>query len=228
MRKDIAINIHTKDLRLASSVTYVTYPFTWVINPFGKSDCLYAEINLPVNFSQDLIKTKGIDVNIPYTPSYKDFYIRIKKQIGNGSYSYILNPADNSQWFVAQAGLYGQEKTNIKASQLIEVSEGTYHIVVNNGVAEIYNSEHMDFAIVNANMQNKNMMLLCVPGNNYRYPLTGVGLVRYLNSNIATTNLSQVLQREFENDGVQVLEASYNQELNFLDLQLDTTKVDNE
>ena len=229
MREDIAINIHTKDFQLEpTQFGYAVYPFSWIQNPFGDVSCLYAEIELPVLFSQDTLMSNGIDVNIPYTPQYKDFYIRIKRHTGNGAYTYITNPIDYSHWFIVQAGLYGRNKTNIKASQLIMVSESSYHIIINQGAIEIYDSDSLDFAISNANTQNKNLMLLCIPGNNYRYPLTGVGLVRYLNSNIDYTDLSHVLKTEFSSDGVQVMEASYNHRLNFLDLKIDTSKVDNE
>lgn len=228
MRRDIAIDIHTRDFLLSPSKTNTIYAFSWIVNPFGNNNCLYGEMEIPSNMSENMLQTIGVVVAIPYTPHYKDFYIRIKKQTGNNMYSYLQNPVDNSRWFLAQAGLYGQQKKNIKASQLIEVSESLYRIVINHGIAELYNGENMDFVISNANAQNKNFMLLCVPGNCYRYPVTGVGLVRYLNGNIESSDLADVLKTEFSNDGVYVLDAEYNEKLKFLDLKLDTSNVDNE
>lgn len=228
MRRDIKIDVFTHDINFTSGKARDTYPFGWISNPNGLERYIYGEIELPMSVSEDMVKTDGINIVIPYTSIYKEFYVRIKRKIGNSTYVYMQNPVDGSNWFLAKTGLYGREKVNAYASRLIEVSESSYRIVINKDVAEIYNGENIDFNIAPANAQNKNMLLLCVPGNNYRYPLTGVGLVRYVNSNIDHTNLSAVLQREFSNDGVQVISASYDHNTKYLDLQLNTEQVDKE
>lgn len=70
-------------------------------------------------------------------------------------------------------------------------------------------------------------MLACNPSNNYRYPVSGIGLVRWINAvNINKGNLAEVMQREFLEDGVIVKEASYNYELQEIDhLELDTSNA---
>lgn len=228
MRRDIKIDVFTHDINFTFGKARDIYPFGWISNPNGLERYIYGEIELPMSVSEDMVKTDGVNIVIPYTSIYKEFYIRIKRKIGNSTYVYMQNPVDGSNWFLAKTGLYGREKVNAYASRLIEVSESSYRIVINKDVAEIYNGENIDFNIAPANAQNKNMLLLCVPGNNYRYPLTGVGLVRFINSNIDYTNLSAVLQREFSNDGVQVIAASYDHNTKYLDLQLNTEQVDNE
>lgn len=228
MRRDIKIDVFTHDINFTSGKARDIYPFGWISNPNGLERYIYGEIELPMSVSEDMVKTDGVNIVIPYTSIYKEFYIRIKRKIGNSTYVYMQNPVDGSNWFLAKTGLYGREKTNAYASRLIEVSESSYRILINKDVVEIYNGENIDFNIAPANAQNKNMLLLCVPGNNYRYPLTGVGLVRFINSNIDYTNLSAVLQREFSNDGVQVIAASYDHNTKYLDLQLNTEQVDNE
>ena len=141
---------------------------------------------------------------------------------------YIVNPVDGSVWFVVKVGMYGGEKENAWVSKLITISEDKFYFRINSGTAEIYNGAETDFTIGKANKQNGNMLLECVPTNNYRYPVTGVGLVRWTNSNIEYTRLSEILQREFTDDGVTVLDASYDFDTKDLYLNLDTSFVDRE
>lgn len=70
------------------------------------------------------------------------------------------------------------------------------------------------------------MLLKCLPSNSYRYPISGVGFIRYLHANISNTDLADVLQSEFEAENVKVLNASFDSDTGNLDLDLDFSKVD--
>ena len=81
-------------------------------------------------------------------------------------------------------------------------------------------------ANINANIQNRNLLLQCVPSNNYRYPTSGVGLIKYLHANLAHSGLAEKLQTEFKNDKVNVINAAFNSYSGDLELDLDFSEAD--
>ena len=227
MRKDIEIHINTGDLSFDHGTIPVGCEFQWVDNPGALTRYIYGEIVVPSSLSTKHIIEYGINAIIPYTPIYKEFYIRIKRQVDENNYSYLQNPVDGTEWFLAQSGLNGSEYKNIFASELPLISVDKFLCKPQNGAINIYAPGITDFNIVPALRQNTNMMLACCPTNNYRYPLTGVGLIRWVKSNIDNTNLAEVLQKQFGDDGTPVITAKYNYETMKLDLKLDTANVDN-
>ena len=142
------------------------------------------------------------------------------------NYSFVQNPVDGSEWFLVQAGLYGKQCRNIFASELPLISLEHFYCRIQDKDIRIYASGRTDFNIVPALRQNTNMMLACLPTNNYRYPLTGVGLVRWTKSNIDNSGLADILQQQFSNDGTPVISAKYNYDTMKLDIKLDTANVD--
>ena len=226
MRRYIEVKALTCDVTLESKKRIMLYPFQWVTNPTGLQRYIYGEIIVPTYVSENTLRQNGMYVTIPYTPKYKEFMVRVKRMIGSTSFVYLQNPIDGSDWFTAKVGMYGRSAENAFASQLMLISEKSLHVMVDGGNAMLYDADELDFNIVKANKQNGNMLLKCVPTNNYRYPVTGVGLVRWTNSNIEYTSLSEILQREFQDDGVTVMDASYDFNTKDLYLDLDTTFVD--
>ena len=71
-----------------------------------------------------------------------------------------------------------------------------------------------------------NMMLACNPTNNYRYPLTGVGVRSWINSRAINSDMISVLRDEFENDGTPVISAAYDFNTKKLNIELNTDNVD--
>ena len=138
--------------------------------------------------------------------------VRIKRSYDNGTYEYLQNPVDGSFWFLVKVGLYGKEKENVHASQLLEVSESDFYIQFDGGVVNLYAASESDVNIVKADRQNSNMMLSCVPTNNYRYPITGVGLIRWTNGNVGYGKLADRIKSEFADDGMTVNDASFDYE----------------
>lgn len=224
MRKDIEIHINTGDIVMKSQNTVKLRPFSWVANVTGLTRYIYGEIQLPGNISEASIHTNGVYLTIPYTPKYKEFYIRIRRVFNEELSDFIQNPVDGSEWFLAKSGLYGDGMKNVYASQLLTISEDRFYIKLDKGFACLYSGNESDVNIISADRQNANLLLKCFPTNNYRYPLTGVGLMRWINSNIHFTELSSVLQREFEADGMYVKNASF--DLESKNLQLDVEPYD--
>lgn len=226
MRRDFEIHINTGDITLPSQAKYELHDFSWVSNPNGLTRYIYGEIVVPAALPLDSIWSKGLYFVIPYTGKYKEFYIRIKRVYSETNSAYVQNPVDGSDWFLVKTALYGGEFENAFASQLLRISENAFFLMLEGGIAKLYSAEETDLNVVKANRQNTNMMLACVPTNNYRYPVTGVGLIRWQQSNMIGNDLSNVLQQEFSDDGTPVISASYDFNTRQLYLQLDTTNAD--
>lgn len=209
MRKDIEIHIGTGDITLPSKNSYTLRDFQWVSNPTGLSRYIYGEVIVPSNLSEQSIKKNGVYTSIPYTPKYKEFMIRVKRLYDNGSYEFIQNPSDGTEWFLVKVAQYGGIVVNAIASQLLTISESDFYFQFDGGVAKLYSALESDLHIVKADIQNSNMLLACVPSNNYRYPLTGVGLVRWTNGNMDYTHLAERIESEFSDDGISVNSASF-------------------
>lgn len=210
MRKDIEIHIGTGDITLPSKNNYLLRDFQWVQNPTGLSRYIYGEIIVPSNLSANILYNKGVYTAIPYTPIYKEFMVRIKRLYENGLYEYLQNPADGTEWFVVKCNLYGTHGCkNVYASQLKTIADNDYYFQFDKGILNVYSAIESDLKIVKANRQNSNMLLACVPTNNYRYPISGVGLIRWVNGNMDYTALADTIKSEFTDDGVVVNSASF-------------------
>ena len=86
--------------------------------------------------------------------------------------------------------------------------------------------EISDMVNINANIQNRNLLLQCVPSNNYRYPTSGVGLIKYLHANLSHSGLAEKLQTEFKDDKVEIINAAFNSYSGDLELDLDFSEAD--
>ena len=225
MRKDIEIHIGTGDITLPSKNNYQLRDFQWEQNPTGLSRYIYGEIIVPSNLSANTLYNKGVYAAIPYTPIYKEFMVRIKRLYENGLYEYLQNPADGTEWFVVKCNLYGtNEYKNVYASQLKMVADNDYYFQFDKGKLNVYSAMKSDLNIVKANRQNSNMLLACVPTNNYRYPISGVGLIRWMNGNMDYTALADTIKSEFTDDGVVVNSASFDYDTH--QLSLDATPAE--
>lgn len=227
MRKDIEIHINTGDITLFSTNRVILRDFQWVERPEGMEQrYLYGEVTVPGNVIEDDILNNGIYVEIPYTPIYQEFKIRVKRQFSDEDSQYLHNVMDGSDWFTVKSAIYGQDLREVYASELMAISEGRFYITFSQGAIQLFSGYESDVTVIKANWQNRNLLLKCVPGNNFRYPLTGVGLIRWTNSNINVTKLAQVLKEQFADDGTPVLSAKYDFDNRQLYMNLDTSNVD--
>ena len=122
--------------------------------------------------------------------------------------------------------LFGLQDKILYASQLIMVSQDYYLIQINKGVAYLWSNAISDMVNINANIQNRNLLLQCVPSNNYRYPTSGVGLIKYLHANLSHSGLAEKLQTEFKDDKVEIINAAFNSYSGDLELDLDFSEAD--
>lgn len=229
MRKDIEIHINTGDITLTSKNKVALRDFQWVDRPSNMEQrYLYGEVSVPGYVNESAIIQQGLYVEIPYTPIYKEIKLRIKRCFSDTEYQYVVNPKDGSNWFVVKASIGGAPIDNVFAPQLVSISEDKFYLTFEGKEIRLYSGNESDMSVIKANWQNRNLMLKCVPGNNFRYPLTGVGLIRWTNSNISVTTLAQTLKEQFASDGTPVQSAQYDFDKKMLYMKLDTSKVDDD
>ena len=223
MRRDIQINTATNDIVLKNQSIIGEQAFNWLED---EELFLTAQITVPLNFDIKQLYTTGVKIKIPYTPIYKPIKIRFGRDFGGGNIRIVINPTDNSEWFEVHTRLFGLQDKILYASQLIMVSQDYYLIQINKGVAYLWSNAISDMVNINANIQNRNLLLQCVPSNNYRYPTSGVGLIKYLHANLSHSGLAEKLQTEFKDDKVEIINAAFNSYSGDLELDLDFSEAD--
>lgn len=224
MRKDIEIHINTGDITLTDMNDFVSRSFNWVSNPDGPVRYIYGEVTIPSVVTEPAIKSNGFYTTIPYTAKYKEFYIRVRRQLSENSFSYVQNPIDGSNWFLAQVGIYGKAASNAYASKLALISENSLYVKLNGGNAILYSASQSDLNIIYADGQNKNLLLKCNPTNSYRYPISGVGISRWINGTGDLSGLGERIKSEFADDGVVVKDVTYNKDTKELAINADTSE----
>lgn len=227
MREDIQIHIESGDMPLVQSNTYsVDGEGVWIENPEGLQSYTYCEIEIPEVIQEATLRENGVYVRIPYHPVYKFVMLGFKRMQDNGSYAYLKNPVNGSDWFPTLAETHGRFARAVYAPDLMLIADKDYYVrFVRDGVV-VYSAATVDVNIVNSGNQNSNMLLSCVPGNNYRYPVSGVGLVRWINGPATTEGMARTINDEFAEDGVAVTSASFNNVTKKLQLISNASKVD--
>ena len=93
MRRDIEVNTSINDMALKDYNKLSTYRFRWV----SEQDLfLLGEIVIPSNFDVNKLQTEGVKVEIPYTPIYKPFKIRILRSYDENTSVAVINPVNGS------------------------------------------------------------------------------------------------------------------------------------
>lgn len=230
MRRDIHIDTTTGDVVLQDrNKNTITHPFKWI----GESDVyVYGQVIIPSISDLNEVYEHGVKVEIPYTPIYKPIQLTFVQAVDGVVTRTLTNPVNLSTYFDVYAHLLGKEEdAHIKASQLLMINnDGNYIVQLekNGGNVFMWSGALSDLEVADANIQNRNLMLMCVPSNNYRYPTSGVGLVRYLHGNLDQTDLANRLDSEFKADKVSVNNASFDSYTGDIDLDLDFTEANAE
>lgn len=84
--------------------------------------------------------------------------------------------------------------------------------------AYIYSSKNTDISINHSDDQASQLLTLCAPGKNYRYPTTGVGIAKYLNCVVAHSDLQNVLEAQFDADMKPIQNANFDNQTCKLDV----------
>ena len=187
MRRDIEIHINTEDVVLAATNKPLMKAFRWLDEvPEGHlQSYLYGEVEVSAYLPEKLLLKEGVNVAIDYTPIFKPFMLRFKRIYDDGAFEYVVNPVLGGIWFPVKSAVYGERNNpveNIHASELIRIDEQFYYLYFERvseliagetvthltGNLRIFSACQMDFNIKRADHQNGNLLLKCVPTNNYR------------------------------------------------------------
>ena len=204
---------------------------------------LYGEVEVSAYLPEKLLLKEGVNVAIDYTPIFKPFMLRFKRIYDDGAFEYVVNPVLGGIWFPVKSAVYGERNNpveNIHASELIRIDEQFYYLYFERvseliagetvthltGNLRIFSACQMDFNIKRADHQNGNLLLKCVPTNNYRYPLSGVGLIRWTNGDLSQSKLATTIQSEFADDKVIVRSARFNNDTNQLAIDANFDDLD--
>lgn len=220
MVKDILINIEASDVQLIDRANTATiyYETKWG-KIFNTDDESRLYLNVIVSYNQlslfvfDTDGAFSCNVKSSYYPEDKEFYIRfIVEQ--NGEYKSFKSASIPN---TIKAKSYVDDFYNlspISACQLLNVNEnGNYKIMIRNRdllSAIIYSSESNDLLYGSSDDQSAKLLSLCAPGNNYRFPISGVDITSYINTVIDNTNLGKRMIDEFKSNNTPVISASFN------------------
>lgn len=207
--------------------------FRWLPSiPVGQlQEHLYGEVTLPTYTPERVLFNEGMYVEIPYTPKAWPMKVCIKRMQDEETFDYAINPVDGTIWFDVVAGIHGGEQKTINASELLVIADEKYHFhfgrkIVDkkeylNGTIEVYSFSESDFDIKVANTQNSNLLIKCIPGNSYRYPLSGVGIIQWMNGDLSQDTMAEHLMQEFAEDGVLVRNADFDNDTQTLRIDAD-------
>ena len=189
MARDILLDINECDILLAN-------------NSVSNEPCFDVEwsgslckIMIPATYSSSVKYTDGEFVcrcRIPYKPLNSVFTIAV--YVGGAASSVITGGE-------AKCYLFGSlTATSLKACQLPIVNHNfVYQIQFVSGKsgAFVYSGEVTDLAIGPSDNQVAQLLSLCAPGKNYRYPTTGVDITRYVNTVVNYTDMQSRLKEQF-------------------------------
>lgn len=218
-RKDIIVNTEYSDIMLSRPGAT-----KWIANMslleaqawMDNDHFCYAEVAFPMFRGLSYQQGDTILVRGAYHAVEKPIKVRFLLDNENQSEKeYLTNKYDNTVWFNVQT----PDNKDINFCELVMVNpDSLFELVFTNNGLHLYSGYETDMRIGSALTQNKNLLLLSRMGSLYQYPLTGVGLVEYLNSNMQNARLAEKLQSEFLNDGMVVIDATIDSETGELDL----------
>lgn len=168
----------------------------------------------------------------PYVPDTRNFRVRLVA-IQNGRYSLFSNIRGDFGIPVNSFAISKNMAAPIPASMLPYVDiDGNFTIkLVRNPYSEIldrayiYSSKISDLGIDFSDDQASQLLSICAPGKSYRYPTTGVGIIKYLNAVIDHTDLQTALETQFTGDNKTILSADFDSDTCNLDVLCNPEKA---
>jgi len=211
MRKDILMDLENGDIKIRKYPPnlYLNVEWDTDLNTVGVGDVVYGICQLPRNM---LLEDINGDIGINIPPAGVPNAIKI---------SFIFDEATNRYPFFGFVPIildtFGNEVTG---NMLMGISESLRfrmkfeQTVIQSGLGNLILSPDIitDLSVGESIGQNEFLLLTADVGSIYKYPLTGVGIGKYLNGNIRTSDLPQKIQSQFEIDGMYVSSIKYNEE----------------
>lgn len=223
MVKDILLDIEASDVQLTDKQNdaFIYYETIWG-KVFDADDDSTLFLNIVVPYSQQRILTfpdNGIfscNILAQYFPEDRNFKIRFV--LGNeNEYFHFDEQSSFHEYVIAKSYLEDFYTLQpISACQLMNINDdGKYTIVIRKdepNSAEIYTFGNNDLLFGESDNQSAKLLSLCGPGNNYRYPISGVGITDYINTVIGDSNLGQRMIDEFSGNNTPVISANFDNE----------------
>ncbi len=224
MTTDILLDINQKDFLYAddnASRTFFTAEYG--AHQIGEDTGSYFDVIIPEGYS--------------ITPSRLDVYVKAPYIPINGAFSVRFLQKYGSDYNIIQ--VYGQdsltayrhtdgEKSALKLCELLGMDINgllRIHCVSADDGCEIYQASDCDFMVGDSDKQMAELMMLCFPGKNYRYPIVGVGASRFLGTIVERTTAAEDILREMGDDSQAVKSVYYEQDLQ--KLRITTDESDN-
>lgn len=216
--KDILLDIQERDLILSNQNKYIRFRRT----SWGSDDNDYCYLNIE---SEDNENVENVYTDTEERPSYvfADSSVYVPLESSNIYFTAKYHPSvlkvkivfDGVEYPVKTKFWDGQ-KRDVKACQfpIINIS-GKYMIQIAQEeddevlCAYLYNADELDFTSNESQDQEAQLLALCAPGQNYRYPTVGIDVSKYVNSVPSLTDLGQKIVNEFSNDGKDVYNADF-------------------
>lgn len=156
---------------------------------------------------------RGCDLPL-ITDKYYEINDRIRREIIDRTDTFFLR---FGYWDTAGEWVYsGYWIYDANATSLVLPDEDYFlvrsYLTDDDSIIKIYDGYENDLSIVRAIDQNEFFLLIASPGSIAHNPITGVGIVSYLNSDIMSSGLSEKILEEFDLDGMIVQSATLDEE----------------
>ena len=190
-----------------------------VLEADDTTDVLICNIIIPEMY-WSMIKYENRQLTVrfksPYMPNTGNFRIRLLR-FQNSKYSLFWNIRGEFGLPASSFVLSKNISAPISACMLPFIDmdgDFTVKLVQNAQMEEldkayIYSSKETDINVGYSDNQAAQLLSICNPGNSYRYPTSGVGITRYVNTVISHTDFAERLESQFESDDKRIVEANF-------------------
>lgn len=245
MVRDLILDMAEHDLSFAdkSDPSAPVFDTIWghIFDEDKKNDTFLCNIIIP-EFYWSLIKYQNntliLHFKSKYIPDTRNFRIRLIALLRNGGYSLFSEMRGDMGVQACSFAMSPNIASPIPASALPLVDiDGNYiakfiqaKASASLDKAYIYSGKSTDLVVDFSDDQAAQLLSLCSPGKSYRYPTSGVGIIRYLNSVVDHSDLADVLEAQFEADDKPLIGAEFDNQTGKLDVlynpEQETTDTD--
>lgn len=214
--RDILVDIKSKDLIFSDKdkKSRVYYDVVWgVLFPNDGEDELFANIIIPPNKISKIGNDENtIFISAAYIPQDTSFKFRFVTYFGNG---YAEISQNNCPFpVVSTAYTLNNGDHAISASELVTInSDGIFCVKFvdynDNNRGYIYNGEKTDFTIGYSDNQSAQLLSYCGPGKYYKHPLSGIDIIKYINTVVEQTDFFSVASEQFNGNNTAIQEMGF-------------------
>lgn len=228
-------NIELGELKLVGETPSFLAPL--LLSDVDTDDLVYS-LHHDTPFSESVLNSGNIGFVIKYSPNLKNIWIKI--DFFNNTGDLISLPAtkialdgyflNTMELFDLVGGFFEQGynlfrnlsnplETYSNSDKYLAFRFNT--IMEENGTKfEVRPLLDLDLEINKSKEQNKFFLLIASPSHILEYPINGVGMINYLNSDVVTAGLGDKIREEFSLDKVIINSAVFDSDTNELELDV--------